>query len=82
MCTKARLVQADQTSDWLGMSHAPGVPAPINVELQPAVPAYVEIAIDPAAHGPNGVGPIGRMVTIQTASGQELTFTLKAQVEP
>ncbi len=77
MCTHARLVQVDMTSDWLGMSHDGGARA-INVPLTPGTPAFVEISIDPAAHGPAGVGPWTRMVAVTTASRQELQFTLRA----
>lgn len=79
MCTRARLVQADQTSEWLGMSHAGGR-APINVALTPNTPAYVEISVDPAAHGPAGAGPWTRVVALKTAAGQEVQFTVKALV--
>jgi hypothetical protein len=79
MCTRARLVQADQTSDWLGMSHEGG-PADVNVALVPNTPAYVEVSIDPAAHGPGGAGPWTRVIGLRTAAGQELQFTLNALV--
>lgn len=79
MCTRARLVQADQTSEWLGMSHEGGG-APINVALTPNTTAYVEISVDPAAHGPQGAGPWTRMVALKTAAGQEVQFTVKALV--
>ena len=79
MCTRARLVQADPISDWLGMSHD-GAAATIAVALTPNTPAYVEISIDPAAHGPGGAGPWTRMVALKTATGQELEFTVKALV--
>jgi hypothetical protein len=79
MCTRARLVQADQTSEWLGMTHG-GEQAPINVTLEPNTPAYVEISIDPAAHGPAGAGPWTRMVALKTATGQEVEFTVQAMV--
>lgn len=79
MCTRARLVQADQTSDWLGMDHR-GRRVPIQVALSPNTPAYVEISIDPAAHGPAGAGPWTRMVALKTAAGQEVQLTVKALV--
>jgi hypothetical protein len=72
-------VQADQVSEWLGMSHDGGRRR-IGVALEPNVPAYVEISIDPAAHGDAGVGPWTRMVALRTAAGQELQFTVRANV--
>lgn len=79
MCTKARLVQADQVSEWFGMSHGSDAPI-VNVPLEEGQPTYLEVSIDPAAHGPNGIGPIQRGVMVQTASGQELRFVLAATV--
>lgn len=80
MCTKARLVQAGHTSDWYGMDHSNGPVVASNIRLAANQPAYLEVTIDPAAHGPNGIGPIQRGVTLKTAGGQELTFDLHAQI--
>ena len=81
MCTRARLVQADQTYPWSGMNHDPSA-APPPVQLTAGQPAYLEVSIDPAAHGEGGVGPITRMAYLKTASGQELEFELRAEVLP
>jgi hypothetical protein len=80
MCTKARVVQAKHTSDWLGMSHDEGAPKQINEVLAPHVPAFVEVSVDPAAHGEGGVGPFTRVVGLKTAAGQKLQFTVRGVV--
>jgi hypothetical protein len=51
-----------------------------NIKLAPEQPAFLEVSVDPAAHGEAGLGPIQRAVMLRTASGQELTFTLKATI--
>jgi hypothetical protein len=79
MCTKARLVQADQPSEWFGMSHGAGA-AVVNVPLAVGQPAYLEVSIDPTAHGPDAVGPMQRGVMVQTSEGQELQFVLAANL--
>lgn len=79
MCTQARLVQAGQVSDWLGMSHD-GAPPALRIPLRAGQPATLEVRIDPAAHGDAGLGPIERGVRVVTAGGQALEFVLRAQV--
>jgi hypothetical protein len=79
MCTRARLVQADQVSDWLGMSHG-GIMMDPRTQLVPDEPAFVEVSIDPAAHGDAGLGPIKRVVELKTDRGQTLQFQLVANV--
>lgn len=81
MCTRARIVQGEQVSGWFGMSHTG--PAPIiDIPLQPGAPAYMEVEMDPAAHGPAGVGPVERGIIVETAGGQTLQFVLAATITP
>lgn len=42
--------------------------------------ATLEVTVDPAAHGPDALGPLSRGVTLRTSAGRELQFTLKAEV--
>lgn len=53
-----------------------------NVRLSAGQPAYLEVSIDPAAHGDQAFGPILRVVTMRTASGQTMDFELRANVTP
>ena len=80
MCTRARLVQADKVSPWSGMDHAAGAPRWQPWELTPDMPAQLEVTVDPAAHGPSGLGPISRGVMLQTSGGQDLQLVLRAVV--
>ena len=80
MCTRARLVQADRTSEWFGMPMDNAPQPSADFSLQPGQPAYLEVTIDPAAHGDRGLGPIERMVSLKTTEGQTIEFTLNANV--
>jgi len=80
MCTRARLVQAGQVSEWFGMSHAEAPVPPANFRLAADEAAYVEVSIDPAAHGEAGLGAIERGAFLETTEGQNLQFRLTAQV--
>lgn len=81
MCTTAALVKDGRTSDAYGMpGHAP-IPT-INVPINPQEEALVEVIFDPAAHGPAGVGPIERVVTIENNAGRPLELAFSALVSP
>ncbi len=77
-CTKAHLAidgtaspdfGMDSMSDWTGL-----VPA--------GKEARLTVVFDPAFHGPSGIGPINRFVSVQTnsAADTQLTFTLTGTV--
>ena len=81
MCTTAALVKNGKTSDAYGMpGHAP-IPT-INVPINPREEAFIEVVFDPAAHGPAGVGPIERVVTVENSAGQPLELAFSALVSP
>jgi hypothetical protein len=80
MCTRARLVQAGQVSQWFGMPHAEAPVPAANFRLVAEEPAWVEVNIDPAAHGDAGLGAIQRGAVLRTDAGQHLEFTLTADV--
>jgi hypothetical protein len=80
MCTRARLVQAGSASEWFGMTHGEGTRP--DILLQEGEPAILEIAVDPAAHGEAGLGPIQRMIWLGTSAGQQLQFDVTARVVP
>ncbi|MDO8498920.1 MAG: DUF1573 domain-containing protein [bacterium] len=77
-CTKAQVkVEAggspffgmDTVSSWVG-------------EVAPGKEAYLDIIFDPAYHGPQGVGPINRFVTVETndPGNKTLNFTVTGTV--
>lgn len=78
MCTTAQLKTASQTSKKFGM-HEKNSSV---FEVNPGETAELIVEFDPAFHGPSGVGPISRTVTIDTNSENNptLTFQLAADV--
>ena len=81
MCTTAALVTGGKKSDAFGMPGHTPIPT-ISVPLNPKEEAFVEVIFDPAAHGPAGVGPIERVVTIENNAGQPLELEFAALVSP
>lgn len=79
MCTTAQLVLGDTVSPEFGMHSR----SSYVMEIPPQKSAHLRVVFDPAFHGPNGVGPITRQVTVATnaADKPELTFILTALVE-
>lgn len=78
MCTTAQLKTANQVSKKFGMHEKSA-----NIfEVQPGETAELLVEFDPAFHGPSGVGPISRTVTLNTndSSHQTLSFKLTANV--
>lgn len=82
MCTTAALVKNGKTSDAYGMPGMSGPIPTINVPINPQEEAFIEVVFDPAAHGPAGVGPIERVVTIENNAGQPLELEFTALVSP
>jgi len=81
MCTTAALVKNGKAGETFGMpGHAP-IPT-INVPINPGEQAFVEVIFDPAAHGPAGVGPIERVVTLENNGGPPLELEFAALVSP
>lgn len=81
MCTTAALVTNGKVSDAYGMPGHTPIPT-INVPIAPQEQAYVQVVFDPAAHGPAGVGPIERVVTVENSAGQPLELAFSAVVTP
>lgn len=82
MCTKAYWV------DPLGTTKGPfGMPGmgfvpPLNEILKSGESRIVRAVYDPNAHGPAGVGPINRFLTLTDSSGGKIQFEIKALVTP
>jgi len=78
MCTTAQLKTPEVTSRKYGMHEkTTGV-----IEVKPGETANLLVEFDPAFHGPSGLGPITRTVTINTNSTKNsvLTFNLSGTV--
>lgn len=77
MCTQAKVSVGDKESRYFGMEHPGDRNPPINYEIQPGENAKVTVNFDPAAHGPQGVGPFDRVVTLtfsEPTGVRQLTF--------
>ncbi|OGA16246.1 MAG: hypothetical protein A3H32_07740 [Betaproteobacteria bacterium RIFCSPLOWO2_02_FULL_63_19] len=82
MCTTAALVKSSgRKFPPVGMPGHTPIPA-LNETLQPDEEAMVEVVFDPAAHGPAGIGPIDRVVTIEHNAGRPLELAFAANVTP
>lgn len=78
MCTTAQLKTASKTSPKFKM-HEKNSSV---FEVSPGETAALLVEFDPAFHGPSGVGPINRTITMNTndAENPVLTFQLTANV--
>ncbi len=81
MCTTVALVKDGKTSDAYGMPGHTPIPT-VNIPIGPRDEAFVEVTFDPAAHGPAGVGPIERVVTVENSAGEPLELGFSALVSP
>lgn len=81
MCTAATLITPAGTKGPFGMP-GHGVMPIISQTLAPAAGAQVEVVFDPAAHGPAGIGPTERIVTVQTNESAPLELRFVAMVRP
>ena len=62
MCTEAKVLIGGEETSYYGMEHATDKNPPINMSFAPGEAAKVVVNFDPAAHGPEGVGPFERDV--------------------
>lgn len=78
MCTNAYLEIDGKLSPAFGMHES----ASYIGEVLPGKQANLKVVFDPAFHGPSGVGPIERLVSIQTndINNPALEFSLKGVV--
>ena len=82
MCTTAALVKSSgRKFAPVGMPGHTPIPA-LNETMQPNEEAMVEVVFDPAAHGPAGIGPTDRVVTIENSAGRPLELAFTANVTP
>lgn len=78
MCTTARLSLDEQESPEFGMHDK----SDYVLEIPPGKTAELTVTFDPAFHGPSGVGPINRQISVKTNSSEKptLQFLLTAMV--
>ncbi len=81
MCTTAALVKGGKKFDPYGMPGHGSIPT-INEPMNPGEEAIIEVVFDPAAHGPAGIGPVDRVVTVENSGGRPLELAFTATVTP
>ena len=82
MCTTATLVKTSgRKFEPVGMPGHGSIPT-MNEPMNPGEQAMVEVVFDPAAHGPAGIGPTDRGVTIENSAGRPLELAFTANVTP
>ena len=64
MCTKASFEIGGKKTKFFGMEGHGDKNPPVNIEIAPQTQAKVIMQFDPAAHGPQGVGPFDRSVLL------------------
>lgn len=77
MCTTAMVEAGGKTTNFFSMEMAGDRNPPVNLELGRGETGKVVVKFDPAAHGPEGVGPFDRAIwlTFSDPAGiKELTF--------
>src|SRR3990170_5345853 len=78
MCTQAKVSVGDRETRFFGMEHGMDRNPPVNIEVGLGETAKVTVNFDPAAHGPEGVGPFDRVVWLafsDPAGVKELKFS-------
>lgn len=81
MCTVASLQTEQKIFGPFGMPGHGFIPA-INASISPQEEARVVVTFDPAAHGPAGVGKIGRSIILENDSGAPVELRFTANVTP
>ena len=75
MCTTAKLKVGDKETRLFGMEMVGDKNPPLDLEIPAGERAKITVEFDPAAHGPEGVGPFDRIVWLYFAQGvKELKF--------
>ena len=76
--TQAKVSVGDRETRFFGMEHGMDRNPPVNIEVGLGETAKVTVNFDPAAHGPEGVGPFDRVVWLafsDPAGVKELKFS-------
>ena len=81
MCTAAYIKKGDSRIGPFGMASM-GARISANELVRAGETVEIEAEYDPAAHGPAGIGPIDRFITLTESDGGSLQFEIKAQVTP
>src|SRR3989344_3145671 len=81
MCTEATLIKNGNKRGPYGMPGHGFVPK-VGETMAPNEEAIISVEFDPAAHGAAGVGPISRVVAIETSDGARVDLEINALIKP
>ena len=81
MCTTAYIVDDKLQNRAYGMEGM-GSSGKAKMLFKPQESREIEVVFDPNAHGPAGVGPLQRFVTLTDATGGQLRLEIKGLVKP
>lgn len=80
MCTEVMLISGKTQKGPFGMPGHGGLASFASQEIEAGEIAILEVEVDPAAHGPQGVGPAKKVVYIETDDSQKLQLMLDINV--
>jgi hypothetical protein len=81
MCTEAWLLSPSSRRGPFGMP-GHGVLPSVYEQVFPGRSVQLQLVFDPAAHGPAGLGPVDRIVTLNNDAGPPLDLRIAAMVRP
>lgn len=81
MCTAAYIKNGGSRVGPFGMASM-GARTKAGEIIKAGASREIEAVYDPAAHGPAGIGPIDRFITLTESDGGTLQLEIKAQVTP
>ena len=83
MCTTALIISPDGSIKGpFGMAGHGGSVPPANETIKAGESRVIRVVFNPNAHGPAGVGPTNRFITLTDTSGNALQLEIKANVIP
>jgi len=83
MCTTAYIVDAEGSFRGpFGMPGHGGTVPPANEIIKAGESTVIRVVYDPNAHGPAGVGPFVRQITVTDSTGKAVQFEIRGNVRP
>ena len=80
MCTEVMLISGQSKKGPFGMPGHNGLVTFANQEIKAGESATMKVEVDPAAHGPQGIGPAKNVVYIETDDSQKIQLSLDINV--
>ncbi len=80
MCTEATLISGTVRTGPFGMPGHEGPASKLNETANPGQEIIIDVWVDPAAHGPQGIGPAKKIVYIETDSAINPVLKLELDI--